>query len=416
MNNLIAVAAIVQANERLKGIITHTPLQLNLNLSESYQAKIYLKREDLQIVRSYKLRGAFNKIAQLKAEELQNGVVCASAGNHAQGFAYACRQLNIQGTIFMPTPTPDQKIKQVRMFGKDNVKVILAGDTFDDAFAEAMVFQQEKKAVFIHPFDDFDVICGQGTVGLEIIADCPHTIDYLFVPIGGGGLSAGVGSYFKQISPQTKIIGIEPEGAPAMKKSLENSKIMILDEIDKFVDGAAVKKVGELNFKICQTILDKVITVPEGKVCTTILKLYNEDAIVVEPAGALAIAALDYFKDEIKGKNVVAIVSGGNNDITRMEEIKERSLFHERLKHYFIINFPQRAGALKEFVVNVLGETDDITYFEYTKKNNREKGPALVGIQLQKPNDFEILIEKLNTTGFSYEMLNEQPELYRFLF
>jgi threonine dehydratase len=416
MNNLISVASIIQASERLKNIITHTPLQENINLSETYQAKIYLKREDLQIVRSYKLRGAYNKIAQLTPDDLKNGVVCASAGNHAQGFAYACRQLNIQGTVFMPTPTPDQKVKQVRMFGKSNVEIMLVGDTYDDAFEKAMEFTQAQKATFVPPFEDMEVMSGQGTVGLEILADCPKPIDYLFLPIGGGGLSAGVGSYFKQVSPHTKIIGIEPEGAPAMKKSLEEGKVVVLDKIDKFVDGAAVKKVGDINFDICRQVLDQVITVPEGKVCTTILKLYNEEAIVVEPAGALSIAALDYFKEEIKGKKVVCVVSGGNNDITRMEEIKERSLFHEKLKHYFIINFPQRSGALKEFVVDVLSPTDDITYFEYTKKTNREKGPALVGIQVQKPEDFESLIHRLDATGFGYELLNNKPALYHILF
>jgi threonine dehydratase len=402
---------IYQAAERLKKVVAHTPLQQNLNLSERYQANILLKREDLQIVRSYKIRGAYNKMAQLPKDSI---VVCASAGNHAQGVAYACRVMQIKGTIFMPTTTPNQKVKQVKMFGKEMVDVRLIGDTFDDAFAASMKFCDEQNATFVHPFDDLKVIEGQGTVGLEIFKDADVKIDYLLLAIGGGGLASGVSAVFKQLSPNTKIIGVEPLGASAMKDSIEKGEIVTLETVDKFVDGAAVKRVGETTFEICKQNLDRVISVPEGKVCSTILQLYNEEAIVAEPAGALTIAALDFIADEIVGKNVVCLVSGGNNDITRTEEIKERSLLYEGLKHYFIIRFPQRAGALREFL-STLGPDDDITHFEYVKKTSREQGPALVGIELKDKNEFEPLIERMNQTRITYEYINDRQDLFQFL-
>lgn len=412
---LPTVESIVKAHLRLKGIASHTPLMHNLNLSDKYEAGIYLKREDLQVVRSYKIRGAYNMISSLPQEDLSKGVVCASAGNHAQGVAYACRKLGLQGVIFMPNPTPSQKVTQVQMFGKDNIEIVLTGDTFDDSYAEALKHSEEYGKPLIPPFDHHKIIEGQGTVGIEIMEDTNVEIDYLFVPIGGGGLIAGVGSYIKQISPNTKIIGIEPEGAPAMKNALEIGEVVTLGEIDKFVDGAAVQRVGQTNFDIVKQIVDDVVLVPEGKVCSTILKLYNEEAIVVEPAGALSIAALDFYKEDIKGKNVVCIVSGSNNDITRMEEIKERSLLYEGLKHYFIVRFPQRAGALKEFVSKVLGPDDDIVHFEYQKKINRERGPALVGIELKNAEDFERLIKKMEKYNISYELLNERFDIFNFL-
>jgi len=411
---LIAVDAIIKAQMHLKSIVSHTPLMHNFNLSERYGANIYLKREDLQIVRSYKIRGAFNKISSLSTAEASKGIVCASAGNHAQGVALACHKLGIKGKIFMPNPTPNQKIRQVKMFGKEAVETIITGDTFDDAYNAAMATAEEMGLTFVHPFDDEKVMEGQGTVAMEVLEDSDVPIDYLFVPIGGGGLVSGMGSYFKQISPHTKIIGVEPAGAPAMKTSLKKGVNTTLDKIDKFVDGAAVKRVGNRAFNICREILEEVVPVPEGKVCSAILQLYNEEAIVVEPAGALAISALDFYKAKLKGKNVVCVVSGSNNDITRMEEIKERSMFYEGLKHYFIVQFPQRAGALKEFVVNVLGPTDDITYFEYTKKTNRENGPALVGIELKNPEDYGALVARMDERHINYELLNENAMLFNF--
>ncbi len=406
---------ITRAKITLNDIIIPTPLQKNINLSDEFGANVFLKREDLQVVRSYKLRGAYNKIAQLTTDELKNGVVCASAGNHAQGIAYSCQKLGIKGKIYMPATTPLQKIKQVYMFGKEYVEVILSGDTFDDAQNKAIEDSKVTGMAFIHPFDDPEIIEGQATIGLEILQDTKEHIDFVFIPIGGGGLAAGVGAYFKQVSPQTKIIGVEPAGAPSMQKSMEAGKVTELKNIDKFVDGAAVQKVGELTFDICKQVVDHIIIVPEGRICTKILELYNQNAIVLEPAGALSIAALDFYRDEIKGKNVVCIVSGSNNDITRTEEIKERSLLYEGLKHYFIVRFPQRAGALHTFVDVVLGPTDDITHFQYSKKTNREKGPAVIGIEVRQKEDFNGLVQRMEENGFVYEYLNENQDLFQFL-
>ena len=356
------------AYNRLKSVVTHTPLQYNSNLSRKYGCSIYLKREDLQIVRSYKLRGAYNMMSQLPQDLLAKGVVCASAGNHAQGFAYSCKKLGVKGVVFMPIPSPQQKVNQTKMFGDEFVEVILVGDTFDDTAVAAKAYTLEHGMTFIPPFDHASIIEGQATVGVEILEDIKtmtkDPIDFLFVPVGGGGLSAGVGTYFKQKSPKTKIIGLEPEGAPSMKAALEAGHPVELESIDKFVDGAAVKRIGDITFEYCKRALDDMHLVPEGKICTTILEMYNKEAIVVEPAGALSIAALEDYKEQIKGKNVVCIVSGSNNDIDRMQEIKERSLVYEGLKHYFLIRFAQRPGALKEFVNKVLGESDDIVRFE----------------------------------------------------
>ena len=412
---MITLQHVQEAKSKLEGVAYKTPLMKSLNLSDRFAAKILLKREDLQLVRSYKLRGAYNKMCNLTEEQKQNGIVCASAGNHAQGVAYSCMVLGIQGTIYMPSTTPKQKIKQVELFGKSKVNIVLAGDTFDDAYREAVTYGHENNLTFIHPFDDPMVIAGQGTVALEVLADAEDPIDYLFVPIGGGGLAAGVCTVFKALSPNTIIIGVEPEGAPSMKTSIENGVNTTLDHIDKFVDGAAVKRVGDLTFGICKDALNQVITIPEGKVCSTILSLYNEEAMVVEPAGALTISALDFFKEEIKGKNVVCIVSGSNNDITRTEEIKERSLVYEGLKHYFMIQFPQRPGALKAFVNEVLGQEDDITYFQFSKKNSRESGPVVVGIELKNKEDFQGICERLNALNFTFEYLNNNPTLFGLL-
>jgi len=401
-----------EAKSRLQGVVSETPCNLSMNLSEQFGANIYLKREDLQMVRSYKIRGAYNKISSLDNEQRQRRIVCASAGNHAQGVAYSCNLLNIRGTIFMPATTPKQKVKQVELFGKDKIEIVLVGDTFDDSYAQAQLYCKEHNGIFVHPFDDEKVIAGQGTIGLEILDQVKVKIDYLILPVGGGGLAAGVSSVFKNLSSDTKIIGVEPQGAPSMKTSLEKGENVTLEHIDKFVDGAAVKRVGDLNFSICQKTLYNMLLVPEGKVCSTILKLYNEEAMVVEPAGALSIAALDLLKEEIKGKTVVCIVSGSNNDITRTEEIKERSLFYEGLKHYFLIQFPQRPGALKDFVTEVLGPNDDITYFQFSKKNNRESGPAVVGIELKDPKDLELIKSNFNRLHFQFQYLNDDQALF----
>jgi threonine dehydratase len=409
------IAEVEKASLGLKGVALPTPLSKNLRLSRDYEAEIFLKREDLQNVRSYKVRGAYNKIASLSKSERAKGVVCASAGNHAQGVAYACHLLGIKGTIFMPSTTPKQKVEQVEMFGEDQVEIVLQGDTFDDAKHLAEAYAKKQGSPTIHPFDDQKVIEGQGTVGLEILRSCDRPIDYLFLPIGGGGLAAGVSGVFAHLSPKTKIIGVEPAGAPSMGASLKEGKRVRLDTIDKFVDGAAVCQVGKLTFDICQKTLTECLTVEEGEACQTILSLYNKDAIVVEPAGSLAIAALGQFRQQIKGKTVVAVISGSNNDISRMEEIKERALLYSGLKHYFLVNFPQRAGALKKFVVEVLGPDDDITYFQYTKKTARETGAAVVGVELKRRSDFEPLMERMKRLHFYGKYLNKNLGLLQLL-
>lgn len=413
MSALISIKNIELASENLKDVALNTPLQKNLSLSEKYQCEVYLKREDLQQVRSYKIRGAYNKISSLTADERSKGVICASAGNHAQGFAYSCKFLGIEGTVYMPMTTPKQKVAKVKMFGKDKVKVVLEGDTYDDSYKQAMKVCTEKGLTFIHPFDDEKVMEGQGTVGKEI-SDSLKDIDYLFLPVGGGGLFAGTGSYFKQISPKTKLIAVEPLGAPALQRALEKGEVVELEHIDKFVDGAAVQKVGNKTFAIIKQIIDDIILVPEGKACSTILQLYNEEAIVVEPAGALSVSALDFYKDDIKGKRVVCVVSGSNNDIDRMGEIKERSLMYEGLKHFFIVRFPQRPGALKQFVSEVLGPEDDITRFEFVKKNLRESGPALIGVELKHKEDYEGLLQRMREKGMNYTLINEDPSLFEY--
>lgn len=402
------------AAERLKSVIIRTPLQFNARLSAKYDAQIYLKREDLQVVRSYKLRGAYNMIVQLNPAQLSKGVVCASAGNHAQGVALSCRKLNTRGVIFMPEITPKQKIDQTRMFGDGMVEIILVGDTFDDCLREALLYTEAHEMTFIPPFDNLNVIEGQGTVGVEILEDL-EDVEVIIVPMGGGGLAAGAGSYLKQARPNLNIIGVEPLGAPSMTKALENGGPVTLETLNSFIDGAAVKRMGELTFAICKDIVDEVILVPEGKVCTSILQLYNQEAIVAEPAGALSVAALDFCKDQIQGKKVVCVISGGNNDIERMQEIKELSLLYENLKHYFVVRFPQRPGALKTFVNNVLGPTDDITRFEFIKKTQREYGPALVGIELKSADDYASLIQRMEAHRFDYKEINRDRTLFEYL-
>ncbi|MEK0413705.1 MAG: threonine ammonia-lyase [Bacteroidota bacterium] len=402
------------AYARLQDVVKKTPLTYNHNLSRKYACDVYLKREDLQIVRSYKLRGAYNMMSLLPPNQLVKGVVCASAGNHAQGFAYSCKKLNVKGVVFMPIITPNQKVSQTKMFGEGFVEVKLIGDTFDDCAVAAKKYTEEHGLTFIPPFDNISIIEGQSTVGIEILDD-QQDIDFIILPVGGGGLSAGVGAYFKTEAPQTKIIGVEPEGAPSMLTAIKAGHPVQLDHIDSFVDGAAVKRVGDATFDICKRVIDDMHLVPEGKICSTILKLYNEEAIVVEPAGALSVAALDDYADQIKGKKIVCIVSGSNNDIERMQEIKERSLQYEGLKHYFLIRFAQRPGALKEFVNQVLGPTDDITRFEYMRKNNKDSAPALVVIELQAQENYQVLIDNMKRYNINYTAINKNDNVFAYL-
>ncbi len=410
----LKIENIVLAARKLKPVVTHTPLQLNVNLSQQYGANIYLKREDLQLVRSYKLRGAYNLISSLSSTQIKKGVVCASAGNHAQGVAFSCSKLKCTGVIYMPTTTPQQKVTQVKMFGGEYVEVRLHGDTFDDAKQAAVDYCKQAGASFIHPFDDEKIIEGQATVGVEILDDIESEVDFLFAPVGGGGLISGVSSYFDSQSPKTKIIGVEPAGAASMHQSILKGEVVRLEEIDPFVDGAAVKQVGYKNFEIAKRLVDDIVVVSEGKVCSTIIQLYNKEAIVAEPAGALTVAALEDYRGKIKGKTVVCVISGGNNDLQRMPEIKERSLLYEGLKHYFIIRFPQRSGALLEFVKDVLGPNDDITRFEYAKKSAKESGPALVGIELKYASDFQQLVERMKKNNISYTHINNDPNLFEY--
>jgi len=411
----IRIEDILIAQTRVKELIVETPLQRNPILSQRYRCNVYLKREDLQVVRSFKIRGAYNFIRSLPSDIASRGVVCASAGNHAQGVAFSCSRLGIPGAVFMPATTPKQKVSAVERFGGEQVMIRLVGDTFDDALSEANKFAEQNGMTFVHPFDHPAIIAGQGTVAAEILSSAPEPIDFLFVGVGGGGLAAGISSYVKRLSPNTKIIGVEASGAPTMRTAFDRGEVVTLEGIDPFVDGTAVRRAGKLTYEICKALLDDDILVPEGKVCTTILELYNENAIVAEPAGALPVAALDLYREQIAGKNVVCVISGGNNDISRMQEMKERSLLYEGLMHYFIINFPQRAGALREFLDGVLGPHDDITRFEYTKKTSKENGPALVGIELKHPEDYAPLIDRMRSRNISFITLNDHPDLFNLL-
>ena len=415
---LITKESVEQAYEVLKEAVSHTPLQYDRYLSEKYQANVYLKREDLQKVRSFKLRGAYYAIKNRPQAELANGVVCASAGNHAQGVAYTCNEIKVRAVIFMPTTTPAQKISQVSFFGGDYVEIKLVGDTFDASAQAAKDYAKENQMAFIDPFDDVDIIAGQGTLALEMmndLADKNLIADYVLAAIGGGGLISGVSTYVKSVSPNTKVIGVEPTGAPSMQAAFSTGHPVRLPRIDKFVDGAAVQEVGKHTFEIAKLFVDRLISVDEGLVCSTILDLYSKQAIVAEPAGALSVAALELLKDEIKGKTVICVISGGNNDINRMAEIEERALMYQGLINYFVVNFPQRPGALKEFVTEVLGPNDDITLFEYTKKVNRGTGPVVLGVLSKQKEDVPGLLVRIEQFDPNFLKLSEHPTLHTLL-
>jgi len=400
---------IVNASFLLKKIMNPTSLEHHIDLSTKYLSNVYLKREDLTPVRSYKIRGAFNKMNSLITK---NGIVSCSAGNHAQGVAYSCNKLEIPGDIFMPKITTKQKIDKVKKFGGSFVNIFLEGNNFDESYDISKKYSLKHNKEFIHPFDDEKVIEGQATVGFEIIKQLnDKPLDYLFLPIGGGGLSAGVSSYISEVSPKTKIIGVEPLGAPSMYESFKQNKVVKLDTINTFVDGASVKRVGDLNYPICKKNLDDIILIDEGHVCSKIIEMYNENGMIIEPAGVLSLCALDIMKDEIKNKNIVSVISGGNSDVFRMTEIMERSLIYEGLKHYFKIEFPQRAGALKDFILTVLGKNDDIIYFRYTKIINKETGPVVIGIQTKNKDDIKLLITNMEKHGITYTKLTNISDL-----
>ena len=395
MKTLPTLEGIREARNQLKGVCKQTPFVKSERLSQQVNASVFLKREDLQEIRSFKIRGAYTKMNALTSAERKQGVLCASAGNHAQGVAYTCKALKIQGQVYMPATTPQQKVAQVQYFGGDYVNTLLVGDTYDECQQVAFEAAKKEKKIFIHAFDDLQVIEGQATIALELLEQYPEGLDTLLVPIGGGGLIAGLLTVFKSLSPQTEIIGVEPMGASSMKLALDNGQRIPLQTMDRFVDGAAVREVGALPYSICCSHLQTILTVDEGKICQTLLDLYNKDGIVAEPAGALAISALDQLGKSYEKKTIGVMLCGGNNDILRMQEIRERALIYANLKHYFLVQFPQRSGALKEFVTHILGSKDDITHFEFSKKNYRNSAPAVVGIELQQASDFDLLVKRM---------------------
>ena len=411
----ITIKDIEHAAKRLENVVQKTPLHYAKRLSKKYGAEIYLKREDLQEVRSFKIRGAYNKMSSLTDDEKVRGVVCASAGNHAQGVAYSCQALKVKGVIFMPVVTPNQKIEKVQQFGDGYIEIKLIGNTFDEASLAAQVYTKEHNSVYVHPFNDPLTIAGQGTTGKEIFEEMDGDIDYVVAAIGGGGLISGVSTYMKSKKNNVHIIGVEPLGAAGMKASLEHGSVLSLEKIDTFVDGAAVKTVGDLTFEICKKNLDQIVAVPEGKDCTTMIELYQNEGIVTEPAGALSVASLDEIAKDIKGKKVVCIISGGNNDILRYPEIMERSLVYQGRKHYFIIDFAQKPGQLKKLLNEALGPTDDIVRFEYIKKTNKEKGPALVGFELRDKKDLEPLLKRMKDIELQFTVLKSDDLLYQYL-
>ncbi len=390
----LSVGSIDEASRRLVGVVAKTPLQFSPRLSNETGARVYLKREDLQEVRSYKIRGAYNLIASLTAAERERGVVCASAGNHAQGVALSCSRLRINGTIFMPTNTPRQKIDRVRHFGGRHAELRIVGNNFDESSALAQAFAKKSGAVFVHPFDDERVMSGQGTVGKEIVHELGGKLDVVVCPVGGGGLIAGIGTYCKTASSGLRLVGVEAEGAAGMAASLAAGRVVTLGALDKFVDGAAVRTVGQKTFAAAKKFVDAIAIVPPGAVCSTMIDLYQNEGIVAEPAGALAVTALPQLKN-LRGKTVVCILSGGNNDIMRYPEIMERSLTYKGLKHYYLIEFAQKPGQLKLLINRALGPDDDIVRFEYLKKNSKETGPALLGIESAKKENAAALAGRL---------------------
>ena len=415
---MISARDIEKAYSVLKDVVVRTPLDFNRYLSERYGASIYIKRENEQRVRSFKIRGAYYAISQLTDADKANGVVCASAGNHAQGVAYTCKEMQIPATIFMPITTPQQKIGQVKFFGGEFVEIRLVGDTFDESATAAMKYTEETGKTFIDPFDDPNVQAGQGTVAYEILEEAEeHSVsfDQLLVPVGGGGLIAGVSAYLKDQAPEIKIVGVEASGARSMKAAFDKGRPVKLEYIDKFADGIAVQKVGKTTYEVARKNVDQLIGVDEGRISETILDLYSKLGIVAEPAGAATIAALEVIKDQIKGQTICCIISGGNNDINRMPEMEERALIYEGIKHYFVVNFPQRPGALREFVNHILGPNDDITRFEYIKRANKGTGPVLIGIALGDKRDYAEFIARLEQFDPQYINLHENDSLYKML-
>jgi threonine dehydratase len=403
------------ADVRLDSVVRRTPLEPNDRLGQRVDCQVWLKREDQQVVRSYKLRGAYNFISQLSDEEKARGVECASAGNHAQGVAFSCRQLGVPGRIVVPRTTPRQKRERITAIGGDLVTLVITGDTYDDANLAAVEDAMASGRVLVPPFDHPLTIAGQGTVGVEVVRQLGFAPDVLVLPVGGGGLLAGVATWMRARHPATRIVGVEPAGAACMAAAVAAGGPVVLDDLDGFVDGAAVRRAGSVTYPIVAELVDELVPVEEGRVCTEMLDLYQWEGIVAEPAGALAAAALGYSFSVEPGQTVVCLLSGGNNDVSRYGEIVERSLIHEGLKHYFLVTFPQEPGALRGFLDEVLSENEDITLFEYVKKNNRETGPALVGIEINGRDDLEPLLERMRHSRLRIEPVPPGSPLFTFL-
>ncbi|HHU40395.1 MAG TPA: threonine ammonia-lyase IlvA [Propionibacterium sp.] len=402
------------AASRLSGVINHTPLQYAERLSAATGAQVWLKREDLQPVRSYKIRGAYNFIAQLTDEERAAGVIAASAGNHGQGVAMACAALGIKGRIFVPTTTPRQKRDRMRHFGREFIELVVVGDSYDEASAAAKQAAEETGAVIVSAFDDVRTIAGQGTVAKEVVEQLGREPDQMIIPVGGGGLLAGCLVWLDAFSPHTQVLAVEPTGAASMAAALDAGRPTTLARIDTFVDGAAVRRAGDVTYHIAQQLGPLMVSVPEGAICSEMLELYQTEGIIAEPAGALGTAALRQ-KPPHENEVVVVVITGGNNDVSRYAEIVERSLVYEGRKHYFLVNFPQEPGALRRFLDEVLGPEDDITHFEYVKRSNREMGPALVGIELGDPATLPDLMHRLDHSPINAEPVDPDSPFYRFL-
>ncbi len=409
-------AEVEAAARRLAGVSERTPLQRNARLSEATGADVWVKREDLQVGRSYKIRGAYNTISQLDAARQTAGVVCASAGNHGQGVAYACRALGVRGSVFVPGTTPRQKRDRIAALGGAMVDLVVTGDTYDEAAAAALAHARDTGATLVPAFDAVPTVVGQATVALELLEQLPVPPDVVVLPVGGGGLLAGCATWLRLHSPATRIVGVEPAGATSMAAALVAGAPVELPALDTFVDGAAVRRVGDVTFPLVRDSGAALLAVPEGQICTEMLDLYQVDGVIAEPAGALATAALTGGLVPVEpGQTVVCLLSGGNNDVSRYGEVVERSLVHRGLKHYFLIEFPQEPGALRRFLDEVLGPDDDIVLFEYVKRDNRETGAALTGIELGSAADFPSLLARIEASPLRIQHVAPGTTAYRFL-
>jgi threonine dehydratase len=413
----VNAAMVDAAADRLQGVVATTPLEHNARLSQRSGAQVWLKREDLQPVRSYKVRGAYNLIASLDDDVRRAGVIAASAGNHAQGVAYACAALSVPGRVYLPRTTPRQKRDRIIALGADTIEIVLIGDTYDEAAAAASADAASSGATLVPAFDDPRTIAGQGTVIREAVTQLGRAPDVIVVPVGGGGLLAGTIAWLRERHPVTRVIGVEPAGAACVAAAVAAGGPVTLTEIDTFVDGAAVRRAGDITFGLIANSNAELVAIAEGRVCSEMLSLYQSDGIIAEPAGALAASALDGggAVELPTGATVVCVLSGGNNDVSRYAEVVERALVHEQRKHYFLVDFPQEPGALRRFLDEVLGPNDDITLFEYIKRSNREVGPALVGIELADPADLPDLLKRMQSAPLGIERIDTGSPLFRFL-